>query len=132
MKSYRGAMTPNIWRISRESSFSAGRGIARNCSAISEQDVADARRPGGGRTNHPRPPSVRLEASNRFPYPKVDGSAFRPELQAKLDRVAADNRRGVGEYVQQLVESYLDHDAWFQQKVTAGLAKLDCGEYLSH
>src|SRR5207248_2681821 len=42
-----------------------------------------------------------------------------PELQAKLDRVAADNHCRQGEYVQQLVESYLDHDAWFRQKVTS-------------
>ena len=57
---------------------------------------------------------------------------FTPELQAKLDRVAADNRRGPGEYVQQLVESYLDHDVWFRQKVTASLGKLDCREFLTN
>jgi hypothetical protein len=34
---------------------------------------------------------------------------FTPELQAKVDRVAAENRLGSDEYVQQLVESYLDH-----------------------
>ena len=55
-----------------------------------------------------------------------------PELQAKLDRVAADNHCRQGEYVQQLVESYLDHDAWFRQKATASLGKLDNGEYLTH
>jgi predicted transcriptional regulator len=57
---------------------------------------------------------------------------FTPDLQAKLDRVAAENRRGADEYVQQLVESYLDHDAWFRQKVTASLGKLDRGEFLTH
>jgi predicted transcriptional regulator len=57
---------------------------------------------------------------------------FTPELQTKLESVAAENRRGVDEYVQQLVESYLDHDAWFRQKVTASLSKLDQGEFLSH
>ena len=40
---------------------------------------------------------------------------FTPELQAKLDRIAAENRREADEYVQQLVETYLDHDAWFRQ-----------------
>src|SRR5258708_31826851 len=39
MKSYLGAITPNIWRISRESSFSTCMGIARDCSAEPEQDV---------------------------------------------------------------------------------------------
>ena len=57
---------------------------------------------------------------------------FAPELQAKLESVAAENRRGADEYVQQLVESYVDHDAWFRQKVTASLDKLDRGEFLTH
>jgi len=57
---------------------------------------------------------------------------FTSELQAKLDRVAAENRRGADEYVQQLVENYLDHDAWFRQKATASLGKLDRGEFLTH
>jgi predicted transcriptional regulator len=57
---------------------------------------------------------------------------FTPELQAKLDRVAAENRRGADEYVQQLVENYLDHDAWFRQKVTASLGKLNRREFLTH
>jgi predicted transcriptional regulator len=57
---------------------------------------------------------------------------FSPDLQEKLDRVAAENRRGADEYVQQLVESYLDHDAWFRQKVTASLGQLDRAEFLTH
>lgn len=47
---------------------------------------------------------------------------FTPELQAKLDRVAADVASGADEYVQQLVEHYLDRDLWFRQKVTTSLA----------
>lgn len=57
---------------------------------------------------------------------------FTPELQAKLDRVAAENRRAADDYVQQLVESYLDYDAWFRQKVTASVDRLDRGEFLTH
>jgi len=57
---------------------------------------------------------------------------FTPELQAKLDRVAADTHRGAEEYVQQLVEHYLDYDVWFRQKVTSSLAQLDRGEFLTH
>ncbi len=57
---------------------------------------------------------------------------FKPELQEKVERVAAENRSDADEYVQQLVENYLDHDAWFRQKVTASLGKLDRGEFLSH
>ena len=57
---------------------------------------------------------------------------FTPELQAKIESVAAENRRGADEYVQQLVESYVDHDAWFRQKVAASVGKLDRGEFLTH
>ena len=55
-----------------------------------------------------------------------------PELQGKLVRVASENNRGVEEYVQQLVEHYLDHDAWFRQQVKKGLDQLDRGEFVSH
>jgi predicted transcriptional regulator len=57
---------------------------------------------------------------------------LKPELQAKLDRVAAENRRGAEEYVEQLVENYLDYDAWFRHKVTASVDQLDRGEFLTH
>ena len=57
---------------------------------------------------------------------------FTKELQARLDRVASENRRGADEHVQELVEIYLDHDAWFRQKVTSSLDKLDRGEFLTH
>ncbi|HEX2663161.1 MAG TPA: hypothetical protein VHM93_10050 [Candidatus Acidoferrum sp.] len=55
-----------------------------------------------------------------------------PELQAKLNRVAAENNRAAEEYVQQLVEHYVDHDAWFRQQVKKGLDQLDRGESLTH
>jgi predicted transcriptional regulator len=57
---------------------------------------------------------------------------FTPELQARLDRVAAENRSDADGYVQQLVESYLDHDAWFRQKINASLDRLDRGEFVTH
>jgi predicted transcriptional regulator len=55
-----------------------------------------------------------------------------PELQAKVDRAAAENNSGAEEYVKQLVEHYLDHDAWFRQQVKRGLDQLDRGEFLTH
>ncbi|HYL75626.1 MAG TPA: hypothetical protein VEU96_15540 [Bryobacteraceae bacterium] len=57
---------------------------------------------------------------------------FTPELQAKLESVAAENRRSVDEYVQQLVESYVDHDSWFRHKVTRSLDKLNRGAWFTH
>jgi len=55
-----------------------------------------------------------------------------PELQAKVDGAAAENKSGAEEYVKQLVEHYVDHDAWFRQQVTRGLDQLDRGEFLTH
>ena len=55
-----------------------------------------------------------------------------PELQAKLAHIAAENNSAAEEYVRQLVEHYLDHDAWFRQKVKTGLSQLDQGKFISH
>jgi len=52
-----------------------------------------------------------------------------PELQAKLAHTAAENNSGAEEYVRQVVEHYLDHDAWFRQKVKTELAQ---GEFVTH
>jgi predicted transcriptional regulator len=57
---------------------------------------------------------------------------FSPDLETKLNRVAAENSSDTDRYVQQLVEHYVDHDAWFRQKVGKGLESLDRGEYLTH
>ena len=57
---------------------------------------------------------------------------FDRELEAKLNRVAAENRRSADEYVRQLVKDYVDHDAWFRRRVRKGLDQLDRGESVSH
>jgi predicted transcriptional regulator len=55
-----------------------------------------------------------------------------PELHAKLANIAAENNSGTEEYVRQLVEHYLEHDAGFRQKVKTGLAQLDNEEFVTH
>ena len=57
---------------------------------------------------------------------------FTPEVQTKIDRLAAENSSASDEYVRQLVEHYLDYDSWFRQKVKRGLERLDRGEFLTH
>ena len=52
---------------------------------------------------------------------------FSPDLQTKLNRIAAENSSDADGYVQQLVEHYVDHDVWFRQKVRKGLEQLDRG-----
>jgi predicted transcriptional regulator len=55
-----------------------------------------------------------------------------PELQAKLARIAAENNSGAEEYTRQLIEHYLDHDAWFREKVKSGLGQLDQNTFVTH
>jgi len=55
-----------------------------------------------------------------------------PELQEKVERAAAENNSDAEGYVKQLVENYVDHDAWFRQQVKKGLDQLDQGEFLTH
>lgn len=57
---------------------------------------------------------------------------LKPELQARVDRAARENDTGPAEYVQQLVEHYVDHDVWFREQVKKGLDQLDRGEGLTH
>ena len=57
---------------------------------------------------------------------------LKPELQAKLARIAAENNSGAEENTQQLIEHYLDHDAWFREKVKKGLSQLDRDDSLTH
>lgn len=57
---------------------------------------------------------------------------FTPELEDRLNRIAAENSSRSDEYVRQLVEQYLDHDEWFRRKVKSGLEQLDRGEFLLH
>ena len=55
-----------------------------------------------------------------------------PELEAKVLRIAAENSKEAAEYIQQLVERYIDHDAWFREQVKKGLDQLDREEFFTH
>jgi predicted transcriptional regulator len=57
---------------------------------------------------------------------------LKPELQARVEQAAKENDTGPAEYVQQLVEHYVDHDVWFRERVKKGLDQLDQGEFLTH
>ena len=60
---------------------------------------------------------------------KIDLS---PEIEAELNRAAAGAGTSPAEYVRQLVEQHLDHDAWFRGKVNRSLQSLDQGEFITH
>ena len=57
---------------------------------------------------------------------------FTPELQAKVNAVAAETDGPADTYVQHLVANYIEHDSWFRKKVGASLNRLDRGEFIAH
>jgi predicted transcriptional regulator len=55
-----------------------------------------------------------------------------PELEATLNRVAAQQGRDGESLVQEAVERLVDYDQWFLGEVEKGLAAADRGELTSH
>lgn len=55
-----------------------------------------------------------------------------PELQAKLDRIAAQQGRDTESLVHEAVERFLGYDEWFIREVEKGLAQIERGEVLEH
>ena len=57
---------------------------------------------------------------------------FAPDLEAKLNRIAAQTGKGPDQVVRELVASYLDYDEWFRKEVGKGIASLESGKSVSH
>jgi predicted transcriptional regulator len=57
---------------------------------------------------------------------------FTPELETKINRLASETGRDAEQLVQEVVETYCDHDSWFRKEVAQGLAQLDRGEFVEH
>jgi predicted transcriptional regulator len=57
---------------------------------------------------------------------------FSPEVQAKLDRAAAEQGRSSESLVREAVERFLDFDDWFARQVEEGLSAADRGEFVEH
>ena len=55
-----------------------------------------------------------------------------PDLQARLDRLAADRGSDANTLVQEAVERLVDYDEWFLQEVKRGLAAGERGELIDH
>lgn len=55
-----------------------------------------------------------------------------PELQAKLDNMAAQQGRDTASLVHEAVERLIGYDDWFIRQVEQGLAQIDRGETLPH
>jgi predicted transcriptional regulator len=55
-----------------------------------------------------------------------------PELQAKLDRIAAQLGRQSESLVHEAVERLVGYDEWFLREIEKGLAQMERGEVLEH
>ncbi len=55
-----------------------------------------------------------------------------PDLEAKLNRVAAEQGRDSETLVQEAVERLLNYHDWFIGEVEKGLAAADRGEFIEH
>ena len=57
---------------------------------------------------------------------------FSPEFEDELKRVASETGRGAEQLVQEIVQTYLDHDQWFRAEVRKGLDQLNRDEFVDH
>lgn len=57
---------------------------------------------------------------------------LKPEVQAKLSRLAAEQGRDSESLAVEAVERMVNYDEWFLQEVEKGLAAADCGEFVEH
>ena len=57
---------------------------------------------------------------------------FSPELEAKLNRLAAQQGREREALVVEAVERVINYDEWFVNEVEKGLAAADRGEFVDH
>jgi predicted transcriptional regulator len=55
-----------------------------------------------------------------------------PELQEKLDRIAAQQGRDRDSLVQETLERLVDYDEWFVREVEKGLEQIQNGEVVEH
>lgn len=55
-----------------------------------------------------------------------------PDVQSKLERLAAEQGRDPASLAREVIERFVDYDAWFIREVEKGLDQIARGEVLSH
>jgi predicted transcriptional regulator len=58
--------------------------------------------------------------------------ALAPEIEARIHEIALTTERTVDEVVNEMIQSQLEHDAWFRAEVQKGRDAIDRGEWLDH
>jgi len=57
---------------------------------------------------------------------------IRPDLEAKLARLANERGRDTQALVQEAIEKFVDYDEWFLREVEKGLSAANRGELIDH
>jgi predicted transcriptional regulator len=64
--------------------------------------------------------------------PKGHGTTLRPELEAGLAGIAAQQRRGTDELVEEVLNRYLEREFRFIEAVEKGITSADRGDLLEY
>lgn len=57
---------------------------------------------------------------------------LKPEIEAKLARIAADRGHGAETLVEEAIERFVDCDEWFSRQVEEGLNAAAEGRFIEH
>lgn len=57
---------------------------------------------------------------------------LKPDLEAKLARLAAERGGNAELLAQEAIKRFVDYDQWFIREVEKGLAQIERGEVLTH
>ena len=57
---------------------------------------------------------------------------FSPELEQKINRIAAEQGRDSESLVREAVQRFMEYDEWFLREVEKGIAAADRGEFIEH
>lgn len=57
---------------------------------------------------------------------------LRPDQETHLAQLATRTGRAAEQLAQEAIDTLLEHDAWFSEKVAEGVAQLDGGEGVPH
>jgi RHH-type transcriptional regulator, rel operon repressor / antitoxin RelB len=55
-----------------------------------------------------------------------------PDLESKLNRLAAERGLDRQALVQEAIERFVDYDEWFLRELEKGIAQADQGEFIEH
>ena len=57
---------------------------------------------------------------------------LKPELEARIARIAGETGRDANEVIEELLQTFLDYDDWFRREVHQGLDEAERGLLLEH